>query len=39
MGESLTTVENENNEAYKRILAGIEAQGFELANGLNTSAE
>ena len=39
MGESLTTVEDENNEAYKRILTGIEAQGFELANGLNTSAE
>lgn len=39
MGESLATVENENNEAYKRILAGVEAQGFELANGLNTTSE
>lgn len=38
VGEQLIDLEQTNEESYKRILAGIEAQGIELANGLNTSA-
>lgn len=38
VGEQLIGLEQTNEESYKRILAGIEAQGIELANGLDTSA-
>jgi len=39
MGAELTTLEQTNNEAYKRILQGVLDQGIILANGLNTSAD
>ena len=39
MGAELTTLEQTNNEAYKRILQGVLDQGITLANGLNTSAD
>ena len=38
MGAELTTLEQTNNEAYKRILQGVLDQGIVLADGLNTSA-
>lgn len=38
VGEQLIGLEQTNEESYKRILAGVEAQGIELANGLDTSA-
>lgn len=39
MGKALSGLEEDNNEAYKSLLEGIQAQGIELKNGLNTSAE